>query len=199
MALDHTSTADGLLSSQIYPVGIALATLSLATMLLILPPMFWHLRNRNIGATSFVFWLAISLFFNFLNALLWSSNNRDTWYNGAGLCDVEIRLQTVSQVALPASFACTLRALAVVLDTKRGTLVQTAKQKRRQYAVELLCCFGLPMLQMLSLYVVQSGRYYIYGIAGCTPMLAGSWLTVLLLYVPPAVWECVDAYFASER
>lgn len=186
-------------TKQVYLSAILLATFSFILMLLIIPPMFWHLRNRNIGATVLVAWVVLLLFFTFTNALLWPADNIDTWYNGVGLCDVEVKIQVASQVAFPASLACVLRALAAVLDTDRVSVLQTKAQRRRNYAIDLSWCVGLPLLQMFLHYIVQTKRYYIYGIAGCLPAVSNSWPTIVLIVLPPALWTIVDAYFAGKQ
>ena len=134
---------------QVYAVAIVLALFSLLLTLLILPPMFWHFRNRNIGATVLVGWIIILLLFTFVNAILWGSDDISSWYNGIGLCDVEVKIQLASQVAVPASFACIMRALAAVMDTERSTVIQTKAQRRRTYLIDLSWCVGFPLLQMV--------------------------------------------------
>lgn len=184
-------------SNHVYPSGIVFATFSFITMLLILPPMFWHFRNRNIGATSLIAWLVVLLFFNFINAIIWPTDDWHTWYNGVGLCDVEVKIQVAASVALPASFACILRALAAVMDVEKTKLVQTKAERRRAYAIDLSCCLGLPLLEMLFHYIVQPFRYYIWSISGCGAVVDSSWLAVFLIIVPPAVWFVINAHYAS--
>ena len=166
-------------------------------MLLVVPPMLWHFRNRNIGATVLVAWVILLLLFTSTNAVLWPNDNISNWYNGTGLCDVEVKIQVASQVAFPASLACVLRALAAVMDTDHATLVQTKAQRRRRYAVDLLWCVGFPLLQMLLHYLVQTRRYYLYGIAGCVPAVSTSVVTIFLLVVPPMIWTLVDSHYAG--
>ena len=187
----------GSASTQVYLAAILLALFSFIFLLLIIPPMFWHFRNRNIGATILVAWVVMLLCFTFFNALLWPSDNISNWYNGSGLCDIEVKIQVASQVAFPASLACILRALAAVLDTDRATLIQTKAQRRRNYIIDLTWCIGFPLLQMFLHYIVQTHRYYVYGISGCVPAVSLSWVTILLMVVPPAIWTLIDAYYAG--
>lgn len=184
-------------SNHVYASGILFATFSFITMLLILPPMFWHFRNRNIGATALIAWLVILLFFNFINVILWPTDDWHTWYNGVGLCDIEVKIQVAASVALPASFACILRALAAVMDVERTRLVQTKAERRRAYAIDLSWCLGFPLLEMLFHYIVQPFRYYIWSISGCGAVVDSSWLAIFLIIVPPAIWFVVNAYYAS--
>ncbi|KAK3701834.1 a-factor receptor [Vermiconidia calcicola] len=183
-------------TGQVFLAAILLALFSFIFLLLILPPMFWHFRNRNIGATILVAWVVTLLLFTFVNALLWPSDDISNWYNGGGLCDFEVKIQVASQVAFPASLACILRALAAVLDTDRATLIQSKAQRRRNYFIDLTWCIGFPLLQMFLHYIVQTHRYYVYGISGCVPAVSLSWVTILLMVVPPATWTLVDAYYA---
>ena len=152
-----------------YTSAIVLATLSLLFALLIIPPMLWHCSNRNIGATSLIFWLLIINLQDFLNAILWSHDNIEHWFDGNVLCDIEVKITIAVTVGVPSSVACVLRALAKVMDTERVSLGLTKGQRRRGYAIDLLWCVGFPALQMLFHYIVQTRRYYIVGIAGCTP------------------------------
>ena len=198
MATTPTSSDRQDTTSPIYLSGILLALFSFVFMLLIIPPMFWHFRNRNIGATAMVAWVIILLLFTFVNAVLWPADNISNWYNGIGLCDVEAKILVSSQVALPASFACVLRALAAVMDTNCTTLIQSKAQRRRTYLIDLLWCIGFPLIQMFLHFIVQPRRYYIYGISGCVAAVSNSWLTVLLILVPPTIWALIDTYFAGE-
>jgi pheromone a factor receptor len=143
-------------------------------------------------------WLTILLLFTFTNAILWDTDDISSWFSGVGLCDVEVKIQVASQVALPACIACMLRALAAVLDTDRATLVPTKAQRQRNNAIDLVCCMGLPLLQMPLHYIVQSARYYIFGVVGCVPAVSLSWLSILLLVVPPVIWTLVDGYYAGK-
>ena len=142
-------------------------------------------------------WVAISLLFNFINAVLWPSDDFEKWYNGIGLCDVEAKLLVAAPIGISISFACILQALAAVLDPERATLTKTVAQKRRDCAIDLSLCLGLPVLQMGFHYVVQSHRYAIQGVSGCAFVTDDSWLTVLLVLTPPAVGVAVDAYFSG--
>ncbi|QIW98730.1 hypothetical protein AMS68_004248 [Peltaster fructicola] len=179
-----------------YPAAVGIAVASLTVILLVTPPMWWHIRSRNIGAASVIIWIIINNSMTFLNAILWPNDNFDG-YLGQGLCDVEIKLQIASQVAFSASFACVLRALATVMDTKRMVVVQSKAQRRRNIAIDLSWCFGIPMLQMLFQYIVQGKRYYLFGISGCVPGVTNNWLTVVLIMVMPVVWVLVCATYAT--
>jgi pheromone a factor receptor len=192
------SPPEGINPFKPYTSAVILATLSLLFALLIIPPMLWHLSNRNIGATSLILWLLILNLQDFLNAVLWSHDNIAHWFEGRVLCDIEVKITIAVAVGVPSSVACILRALAKVMDTERVSLGLTKGQKRRGIVIDLVWCAGFPALQMLFHYIVQTRRYYIIGIAGCTPATSRSWVSDLLIIAPPAVWTVIGCYYAGE-
>lgn len=180
-----------------YPAAVAMAVFSLLVILLIIPPMWWHIRNRNIGATSVIVWIIIMNTMTFVNAILWPNDDFDG-YLGSGLCDIEVKLQVASQIAISASFASVLRALAIVMDTKRLAMGRTKSQKRRDMAIGVLCCAGFPALQMVLHYIVQGKRYFLFGISGCVPSVSNDWVMVVLILMLPVVWVLICAVYASK-
>ncbi|GIZ48159.1 hypothetical protein CKM354_001123200 [Cercospora kikuchii] len=180
----------------IHSRAIVFSAFSLLIALLICPPLTWHFKNRNIGATVLV---ACALYANlqsFVNAIIWSHDDVSSWYTGEGLCDVEVKLQVVLQNALPAAISCILRALAKVMDTERSSWGITRAQRRRGYAIDLLCCVGIPLLQMPFHWIVQPFRYYVFGITGCYASLSISWPMVVLILMPPLLWTLLDVYYS---
>ncbi|TKA79987.1 hypothetical protein B0A55_02091 [Friedmanniomyces simplex] len=191
-----TAASPPMTTTSPYPAAIALASMSLLVILLLLSPMCWHLRNRNIGATFLVAWTILINLQSFINALLWPNDDIAHWYNGSGLCDVEVKLQIAFSVAAPAALAAVLRALANAIDTSRATLVKSKAQRIRDYAIDFSFCLGFPALQMLFHYIDQPTRYLLFGIAGCVASVSKTWVTVLLMDIPPLLWTLVDAYYA---
>jgi pheromone a factor receptor len=188
-------------ASFIHTKAILFATFSLLVALLICPCLTWHFRNRNIGATVLVAAAIYSNFQNFLNAVIWPSDSPATWFNGVGLCDVEVKLQLFLQCVFPAAISCILRALAAVMDTERSTMAwgRTKAQRRRGYALDLVCCVGIPSLQMPIHYIVQPFRYYIFGITGCYASADTNWFMFVFLLGHPLLWTLVDVYYSGKN
>jgi len=181
-----------------FAIAYFLAVISLIILLLIIPPICWRLRNSNLAATILIAWLLILLLLNAINALTWPSDDFTTWFQGAALCDFEIKMQVAAQVALPSCFARILKALAGVLDSRRVSLVPSQRQKRRGIVGDVIWCILFPLGQMVGQWVVQPTRYLVYGITGCVAPRPANWLYVLLIVVPPAVWVAVGTYFAGK-
>lgn len=181
-----------------YPVAIFFAFSSLIVILLLTPPFTAHWKNRNIPATVLVGATILGDLFNFLNAIIWSNDDIVAWYTGAVFCDIQIKLVVILQVVFPATIAMILRGLAQVMNTNSASWSVTAAKKRRSMAIDLVCCVGLPLFQMLASWITQPFRYYILGIAGCTVPTDGSWLYVLLSLGPPMLWDAVAAYYSGN-
>lgn len=184
-------------TTTLIPAGIALAVLTPLTIIIDLPPLIWHVRNRNTAAASLVGWIVLHNFLAFLNLLIWPTDDFDGRYVGQGLCDVEVKLQVARAVALPAASLCIVRALANVMNTNKSLSVPTKTQRRRAIILDLVYCFGLPLIMMFFHYIVQPNRYFLAGVSGCTPSFYASWLSIVLLNVPPLILSLANAYYAG--
>ncbi|KAI9870902.1 MAG: a-factor receptor [Pleopsidium flavum] len=179
------------------PAAIAVPTLSFITLVLCLPPFVWHVKNRNIAASSLVFWIFLDNFFNFINALIWPTDDIASWWNGAGLCDVEVKLMAAATVGLTGSMACIMRNLAQVMDTDRTVLEPSRARRRKEGALNVLFCFGCPVYLMVIHYLVQPNRYYIFAIAGCTTSYDNSWPSIALVFIWPPILCVLAAYYGA--
>lgn len=182
-----------------YPLAVFFAVASLLNLLLLAPPCHSHFKNRNIPATVLVLSAIIGDLCIFMNAIIWSNDDIDNWYTGVGFCDVQIKIMGVQQVIFHSSVAMILRGLAQVMNTNSSSWTMTAAKRRRNVVIDLVCCVGLPMLQMLFQWITQPFRYYILGIAGCTVPVDGSWLYLLLTLGPSLAWGAVDVYYSSRH
>lgn len=180
-----------------YPLAIAFGFISLSVALLLIPPFISHYKNRNIGATVLVLNAIIMDLCIFLNAIIWSSDDIDSWYTGIGYCDIQIKVFVVQLVMFLAACAMVLRGLANVMDTNSTNWSASAAKKRRNTIIDLVCCVLVPMLQMPLQWITQPLRYYIFGIAGCIAPTDGSWLYILLTLGPSFIWSAICVYYSG--
>ncbi|KAL1967693.1 hypothetical protein VTN77DRAFT_2950 [Rasamsonia byssochlamydoides] len=176
-------------SAVYYPSAqaIAIPILSLLAIILSIPPLVWHSANRNFPASSLIGWFLVNDVFNVANALIWPTDDVDSWWSGAGLCDVEVKLMIASYIGLPGALLCIFRSLAEVMDSDRATLVPSRAQRLRKRAVEIFFCLGLPVLAMIAHYPVQPNRYILLTISGCMSTFDNSWPGIVLSYFWPPV------------
>ncbi|KAL8636725.1 MAG: hypothetical protein Q9228_005912 [Teloschistes exilis] len=186
------SAADSL---SLTPAAIIFPTLVLITLFLDLPPLVWHVKNRNLAASNLIAWTILFNLSSFVNALIWSTDDIPNWFHGFVLCDIEVKLQLAATFGISGSLACIMRSLAKVLDTKRTVLSLTKKQRNLERAITTLLCFGGPVYVMAIHYVVQPTRYYIIALSGCNISLDNSWPTIALVVIWPVILCLVAVYY----
>ena len=189
---------DEKVSARVYPAAVVLAVLTAIVCVLDLLPLIWHARNRNIAAASLIAWLIVSNLIAFINAMVWPSDNIEGWFSGVGLCDIQVKLVVGRSTALPGATFCILKSLADVMNTRRINLAPTKAERVRARAFDLTFCLAIPFISMVLHYIVQPTRYAIIGISGCNPTYLQSWITILLLNVPPLILSLAGAYYSRK-
>jgi pheromone a factor receptor len=176
-------------------MAVTVPIVSLLAMLVCIPPMVWHFSNRNLPACCLIGYIVISDLINIINALIWPTDNVDAWWNGAGLCDVEVKVMTAYQVGLPGALLCIFRSLAIVMDTDSAVLIPSRAQRLRKAVFEIFFCVGVPVLAMIMHFIVQGNRYFIFAISGCNPTYEQNWVSIVLLVLwPPLICLAAAAY-----
>ena len=178
--------------------AVAVPVLALFTIILCVPPFVWHVRNRNLAASSLVFWIVLSNLFNFVNSLIWKDDNLSSWWDGYVFCDIEVKLMNAANVGVPASLVAVMRSLALVLDTEKTVLQPSSAQRRRKLAIDALLCFGAPIYMIIAHYFVQNIRYYIFAVAGCIPGFDNSWPSIALIHIWSPIFSLIDVYYSSK-
>jgi len=166
-------------------------------IILLIVPFIWHWRLKNIGACSLIFYISLANFFTFINAIIWPTEDFDSWWDGAGLCDIEAKLKWPYVTGLACATLCITRSLANVLDVDRAELSPTRSSKRRKVAIDLAICFTVPVLQIALHYIIQVNRYYITAIGGCAPSYDNSWPTIVIMFMWPLIFCLVNCYYAG--
>jgi pheromone a factor receptor len=178
--------------------AVLLPLIAAISLLLLIPPAIWHVKQRNVAAISLLFWIALSTLFLFVNALIWRTDEIEKWWDGAILCDIQGKLFWAAYIGVQTSLACIMRRLAGVVDVDKIQVTQTRAQNKRRVIVDLLWCFALPIYAMAVEYVVQSNRYVIIGISGCAASIDNSWVSVVLLLMWPPIFSLVTAYYGGK-
>lgn len=185
-------------SYPVFPTAVAVPVLALMALIIDIPPLAWHIRNHNLAASSLVCWVMLSNLMNFSNALIWPTDDTEIWWDGSGLCDVEVKLMIAINFGFVGALVCIMRKLAKVLNTKRTVLSPSRAERRRETAVECLLCFGGPIYSIAVHYIVQPSRYYIFAISGCTSSYDNSWPKIALILIWPPLLGVVVVYYSGE-
>lgn len=177
----------------LWPQAVALPILAFPSWILCIAPMIWQLSQRNLAAGSLILWLILLNFFNSINPLIWPRDNIIDWWNGDGLCDIEVRVQVGAVVALAACTAVLARRLANVMDTRNIRIVPSKRSVLIERVIEIAFCWVYPAILMVTYYIVQPFRYFLFGISGCVAAYDSSWPSLAVVWV----WGCVTTLVAA--
>jgi pheromone a factor receptor len=161
-------------------------------------PLCLLLRVRKIAACTLVIVLAVENTFTLVNAIIWPNNNTAEWWSGIGLCDVQVALKIPLNTLLASSSAYLSWDLARALDTDNPRLLETRRSRRRRLAIEVVFCFGIPVLQAALHYVIQAGRFAVVTIYGCSDYVDDSWPTPIIGSMWPPIFALINCYFAGK-
>ncbi|KAL1991683.1 hypothetical protein VTN49DRAFT_4991 [Thermomyces lanuginosus] len=173
--------------APIYSMAVISFAASLSGFLLCISPLICQVSHRNLAASCLIGYMMISDAFYALNALIWSHGDVNSWWDGAGLCDIEVKIQIATQIALPGTLFCIFYTLADVMNTDRATLVPTRAERLRKQALEVTFCFVIPLVAMALHFICQPFRYGILGVTGCAQSFDESWVSFVLVYGWPPV------------
>ncbi|OJA20277.1 mating type pheromone receptor 4 [Rhizopogon vesiculosus] len=183
--------------------------LSFISAVLVLFPLPWHFRARNIAAMSIGVWLFVVNIIYAIDAFQWPGA-----YRVASLlwCDITSALITAVNVSIPAACLC----ICIHLERMASFCASsTSIAKRRRILFECLMCFGLPMayaalrrclprtppaifidVSLIDL-IVQPRRFDVYANFGCRPATYPSILALLLVWTPPLALSFVTLLFCG--
>lgn len=178
------------------PQVYALAILSAFSIILIMPTFIWHIRKGQLPASCLIFWALWLNLVNLVSALIWPNDNIGSWFWGYGYCDIAVKMDIASGLGIVGAVVCILRSLAAALDTNRIRVMSSRPALMRQRVIEIVFCFGLPILQAVLHVFVQSRRYYIYAISGCMYTVGETWVDVLFIWLWPPILALVAGYYA---
>ncbi|KAG9217556.1 hypothetical protein CCMSSC00406_0008483 [Pleurotus cornucopiae] len=168
------------------PLGAFIA----ATIVLI--PLPWHWRARNVPTLSIIGWLFLSNLTFGINSIIWADNVLDVatiW------CDIVTKLQIGANLGLPMCCLCLCIHLERIASVREART--TFEQKRWRMVFDLSMCWGLPMIYMALHYVVQGHRFDIVQYFGCRPSTYVSLPAVFLVWVPPLTAAVLTFIYAS--
>lgn len=186
------------MTSNIPSAGaIAFGLLSGLIGVIDIPPLIWHIKQKNLGASTLVFWFVLLNFMSFLNAMIWPTSIPSQAFSGVGICDIEVKLLVASWNALPACLIVIMRGLARVMNPEDVTPFPTSAEKRRARAIEAIICWGIPIVLAALHYVVQDLRFYVDPGMGCNVGTDNSWPSVVLVFIPPSILALIAGYYAG--
>lgn len=178
-------------------MAVVLPILSVFSIVIGIVPLVLHTKNRNYPMAVLISWFCLQNLFNIINAIIWPNDDMDSWWNGAGLCDVEVKLMSASHVGIPATLVPVFRNLALVLDTERAAMVPSKKQRWRNRFMNILFCAVVPFIAMLTSLIYQRRRYFLIGIVGCVNSYDRSFMSLILAYMWPLIISLISGWYCG--
>ncbi|TBU56144.1 fungal pheromone STE3G-protein-coupled receptor [Dichomitus squalens] len=163
-----------------------------AAAFLVLITLPWHWRARNVATLAMVAWLFVINVIYGVDAVIW---HQSILVKAVVWCDITSRIIIGAGIALPAACMCISVHLAQVASASH--IQNSRADKRRRQIIELLLCFGLPMLWMGLHYIVQGHRFDIIEDYGCRPNTYISIPAILLIWVPPLIFSLVTVIYSG--
>ena len=158
-------------------------------------PLFyfnWKVPGRPWATLILIGWVFILNLLSFIDSVIWSSDDPDTWWDGKVYCDIDSRIKSAFPIGVPAATIGICRFLATATDPEPSQRDLRYTQRRRNM-IDLFLGIILPIFQMVLKFIVSPKRYYIVGIVGCTGWTDDSWPSIFLYYL----WSPILCLIAS--
>ncbi|CAE6424199.1 unnamed protein product [Rhizoctonia solani] len=171
---------------------IELPVVAFICTVLVLIPLPWHWRARNVGTLSLIFWYASINLTRGINAIIWGGNTLNyapVW------CDICTKLVIGANWGFSASTVCICRYLAQV-SSPHYTIADVAERRRRM-VFDVAVSVVLPIVGMALHYVVQGHRFDIMEDFGCNPTTYMSVAALFIVYLPPLFLALTSLVYAG--
>ena len=149
-------------------------------------------RHGDIPVVTLILTVFTMNFFALLNGLIWQNDDWDRWWDGQGLCDIQVYLSMPLQTIYAASIFCIVRQLSQqFLADRMAELTHQARKKQSWITIAII--FTCPVIQLIIAYPIMKQRYQIGTLVGCMVVADNSWPRLLfyLVVVPVYVLLCI--------
>ncbi|KAI8627391.1 pheromone A receptor-domain-containing protein [Xylariaceae sp. FL1651] len=158
-------------------------------------PLRLLFRNGEFAAVVLIVDVAIMNIFTIVNSIIWHSDHWDTWWEGTGLCDIEVYLSGPLQTIYAASIFTVMYHLVQQIKVTRATRLDQQETTRRNL-IQAAIIFPIPLVQLLFTYFDLAQRYIIGTLIGCSAVYDSSWPKNLVYDAPPAMFALLSVPYA---
>ncbi|KAI2630818.1 pheromone A receptor-domain-containing protein [Hypoxylon sp. NC1633] len=194
---EHSPTLDqryapnpGLRANLVFRVLLAIVGTALCWV-----PFRTLWSSGDIAALVLIADVALMNLITVVNSLLWNSDDWDTWWDGTGLCDIEVYLWTPLQTIYAASIFAIIRQLAQQVKLARNTQ-NTRRDRVKRALIQAAIIFPIPIFQLLFTWFDLAQRYNIGTLIGCMVVLDNSWPRIVVYEVPSPVFVAASIPYA---
>ncbi|KAI1151577.1 pheromone A receptor-domain-containing protein [Nemania diffusa] len=183
------ATNPGLLANFVLRVILAFAGILISWV-----PLRLLVRNGEFAAVVFIVDVAVMNFITILNSVIWHDDNWSVWWDGAGLCDVEVYLSAPLQTIYAASIFTVMYHLAQ--QVKLSRVGRGRREMTRRHLLQAAIIFPVPLVQLAFTYFDLAQRYIVGTLIGCSAVYDVSWPKNLVYDAPPAVFAVLSVPYA---
>lgn len=134
---------------------------------------------------------------NITNALLWPTDDTDSWWPGYGLCDVNPYIHNVTVSLYVTCLLAIMRNLAQQVGLLRANPL-SGRERRRRNLVQALIMFPLPLIQMAWVWPLTSQRFVVATLVGCAWSGWPSWPYIFFFSAAPVLISVITAGYAGK-
>ena len=171
---------------------------SFISALLCIPPMYFDFKipSRPWATLILIGWIFIINLLAGIDSLIWANPNPRTWWDGKGYCDIDARIKDMFTYGVPGAAIgiCRFLADATNPDPAQTDLKHT---QRRRNLIDLCLGVILPMALVGLKFIVESSRYHIVGVAGCSGVAYQSLPTIFVFTIWGPLICSVAAFYAG--
>ncbi|KAI1187214.1 GPCR fungal pheromone mating factor [Nemania serpens] len=168
--------------------------LAMAGTLISWVPLRLLFRNGEFAAVVFIVDVALMNLITILNSLIWNNDDWNNWWDGKGLCDVEVYVSAPLQTVYAASIFTVMYHLSQ--QVKVSGVGHDRRDRTRRNLIQSAIIFPIPLVQLLFTYFDLAQRYIVGTLIGCTAVYDISWPKNLVYDAPPAVFAVLSIPYA---
>ncbi|KAK7045121.1 pheromone receptor [Favolaschia claudopus] len=155
-------------------------------------PLAWQFEAWNTATVWYIFWVAVSCFSQYFNAIVWNGNTENP---APAWCEISIRIAMAASVGLPAASLCINRRLYSILRMPLGTAASSGLN-RRAIIVDSLACGLFPSLYIVLQLITQRHRFSIFEDVGCVADHFDSLPTYFITFAAPLLLSFTAIVYA---
>ncbi|KAI0389911.1 pheromone A receptor-domain-containing protein [Xylariaceae sp. FL0594] len=173
---------------------IARVICAIVGILLCWVPFRLLLRNGEFASVVLIVDVVIMNIMTIVNASIWPTDDWRGWWDGRGLCDVEVYITAPLETMYAACVFTIMFNLAQQMRLKRASADRAAWSRRN--LIQAAIIFPIPAVQIVFTYFDLAQRYIIGAVAGCIAIYDTSWPKTVVFDIPGAVFSILAVPYA---
>jgi len=162
-------------------------------------PLRLLIRNGEFAGVVLIIDVVIMNVITIINSSIWHTDDWRNWWDGQGLCDIEVYITAPMQTMYAACVFTIMFNLAQQMRLKRAAAVprdRGALMKRN--LIQAAIIFPIPIIQLAFTYFDLAQRYIIGTVVGCIAIYDQSWPKSVVYDCPAAIFSVMSVPYAGK-